>query len=135
MNSKDFLKIVLLSVVIFASSCKQEENTSFDSIDGNWSCSETSSEFGMQQYDVKITRDSQDTTKYYFDNFYQLGSGIKTYGYLDEYSVTIPTQIVDGQTLNGTGEVSGSFKSISLTYTADDGGGVIDNISATYTLQ
>lgn len=135
MKTKDFFKIIVLSVVIFANSCKQEENTNFDTIEGNWSCSETSSEFGTQQYDVKITRDSQDTTKYYFDNFYQLGLGTKAYGYLDEYSVTIPTQILDGQTLNGTGEVSESFKSMTLTYTADDGGGVIDNISATYTLQ
>ena len=104
MKTKDFFKIIVLSVVIFASSCKQDENTNFDSIEGNWSCNENSSEYGTQQYDVKITRDSQDTTKYYFDNFYNLGYGNKAYVFLDEYSVTIPTQIVDGQTLNGTGD-------------------------------
>lgn len=102
-----------------------------------WTCHETSQIFlksikGSSVYTVTFDRDAVNLDKYYIDNFYKLGNGVKVYVLKDGYSITLLKQTVDGFVFEGSGTINDTFDLINMTYTADDSGGVVDHVTAEY---
>jgi hypothetical protein len=135
--------LIFFTVSLLFNSCdpddpvEPEPEDPRDEIIGKWKCSETGDIFGQQNYDVNISKHEQDSSKVYIDNFYFLGDGKYVYAIMTDLSLSIPTQTIenDGHIVSGNGTISSNYKTITLTYTANDGSGEIDNISATYTKQ
>ncbi len=135
-------------VVIVLTACFPE--TTGTTLEGEWSCEETSEiymqgeqgvqgELGMKGmmgttvFPVYIAQDAMNANKYYIDNFYNMGSGSQVTVTLLGRSLNISTQKVQGIDFVGSGTVSADENTIELAYTADDGGGDIDHVTAIYT--
>ncbi len=131
---------LIFGVLVCLNSCVPVSES--QSLEGEWSCHETSEIFlesqkatkGTSIFPVYFAQDVANDNKYYIDNFYQLGDGTQVSILISgERSITIETQTVSGIEFSGSGTIDASFNSIDLTYTADDGGGEIDHVVATYT--
>ena len=125
----------LLFLVFLVQACMPVEGD--PNLSGQWTCTETSEIFmksftGTSVYTVKLNRDAANLDKYYIDNFYKLGSGVTVAVLVYGYTAQIPKQSVNGFVFEGTGVVEADYNLIELTYTADDGGGEVDNVTATY---
>lgn len=104
---------------------------------GSWTCHETSQIFlkgskGTSVYQVTFIRDAVNTDKYYIDNIYKLGNGIKVSVLKNGYAITLPKQSVDGFVFEGAGTINETYDLINMSYTADDGGGQVDHVTAEY---
>lgn len=137
---KQFKPLFVLLSILILSGCIFEPID--QNLEGQWSCTETSEIFmkstntlkGTSIFPVYIAQDATYDNTYYIDNFYQLGSGIQvTIMISGGTTVTIQTQTVSGIEFSGSGTVSGDSNTINLTYTADDGGGQADHVTAKYT--
>ena len=111
-------------------------------LEGQWSCTETSEIFmenetrfkGTTTFPVYIAQDATYDNQYYIDNFYQLGSGVQVEIMVSGgTTITIQSQKVSGITFSGSGTVNAAGNRINLTYTADDGGGEVDHVTSEYT--
>jgi hypothetical protein len=130
------LLFVVISMMLFSASCQKDLLDSTDPRDnivGDWNCSEQGNVFGSMTYPVIITKSVSDTVTVYIDNFYKLGSGIKAYAKMNSMAVSIPSQVVDGYTISGSGTIASNYKTISFSYLVNDGSGEIDHVSAVYT--
>jgi hypothetical protein len=101
------------------------------SIEDTWHCSEESSLFGSQSYLVDISRYEPNSDSIVLDNFYNIGFGKEVIAVVNGQDITIPSQVVDGFTISGTGHIQNSATSISFAYTADIGGEV-DYLTAVF---
>ena len=104
----------------------------FDTIDGVWQVNEDSKDFGYQSYEVMISYSANDSSKIEIKNFYNLGTGIKVIANIIFWDVSIQHS-AGGFSFNGSGVISGDMRQIDLTYTANDGSGSPDNVTATFT--
>jgi len=133
--------LFLLAIVLY--SCQPDNVTpnsddTRDKIVDTWNCSENSTEFGQQAYQVDIAIDPNYSDRVILDNFFGLGTGKDVYAKMSGYQLTIPSQIVtvsqyDKWTFAGSGTISSNYKTISLNYTADNSNGA-KPVTATYTL-
>jgi hypothetical protein len=126
--------VICMTVLLMASCVIEEGNPD---LSGTWTCSETSEIFlkstkGTSIYQVTFTRDAVNQDKYYIDNFYKLGTDVRVSVIKSGYTISLPKQSVNGFVFEGYGEVNDSFNIIQMTYTADDGGGEIDHVTAEY---
>jgi hypothetical protein len=126
----------ILSCILLLNGCFIEEGN--PNLAGSWTCKETSEIFlkstkGTSIYQVTFTRDAVNQDKYYIENFYKLGSDVKVAVIKSGYTIELPKQSVNGFVFEGSGEVDDVFNTINLIYTADDGGGEIDHVTAEYT--
>ncbi len=110
-------------------------------LEGEWTCTETSTIFKNKPVDFKgttifpvyIAQDATYDNKYYIDNFYQLGTGVQaTIKVSGGYTITIESQVVNGIVFSGSGVISSDYNTINISYTADDGGGEVDQVTAEY---
>jgi hypothetical protein len=124
---------LLLLFTMITISCEDDTETDDprDKITDSWKCQEKSAVFGETTYTVDITKSSSDSSMVLIDNFYQLGAGIKVKAKLNGLSLTIAKQTIDGNLITGSGSISSGYKTITWSYTVDDGGGK-DNVTATY---
>lgn len=134
MNTVKNSGLVLAICLLFAGCVPEVGNPN---LAGTWSCTETSQIFlkttkGTSIYQVTLERDAVNTDKYYIDNFYKLGNGVKVSVIKSGYTITLPKQSVDGFVFEGSGTINDTFDLINLSYTADDGGGTIDHVTAEY---
>jgi hypothetical protein len=125
----------VISLILLMAGCAPE--TGDPNLAGSWSCQETSQIFlkgakGTSIYQVTFDRDAVVLDKYQIDNFYKLGNGVKVSIVKNGYFITLPKQSVDGFVFEGSGTVDETFNVINLSYTADDGGGVVDHVTAEY---
>ena len=123
-----------LFIVLFVSLFQACEGfgDNYETLDGVWQVNESSKDFGYQAYEVSISYSGTDSSKIEIRNFYNLGSGIKVLASINIWDVSIQ-QTTGGFTFIGTGVISGNMKQIDLSYTANDGSGSPDNVTATYT--
>jgi len=124
-----------LGICLLVASCTLD--TGNPDLSGSWSCHETSQIFlkntkGTSVYDVTFYRDASKPDEYTISNFYNLGSGIRVTILKDGFSVTLPKQSVDGFVFEGSGTINETTDLISMSYTADDGGGVVDHVTGEY---
>jgi hypothetical protein len=106
-------------------------------LSGTWSCTETSQIFlksakGTSVFDVTFSRDAVNTDKYYLSNFYNMGSGFKVSVIKNSYTITLPKQSVEGIVFEGNGTINETYDLINMNYTADDGGGEVDHVTAEF---
>jgi len=135
MKYAKFLLILPFMALLF-DSCNFEEGN--PDLSGQWTCTETSEIFlksgkGTSVYPVYLSKDADSPNKYNIDNFYRLGSGKKVSILVNGSTVTIPKQSVNAFVFEGSGTVNVDNNLIELTYTADDFGGEIDHVHASYT--
>ena len=131
------IKAIWISLILCTLFTSCELDTDINTLEGSWLCTETSEIFksglkGTSIYPVYIARDTADENVYYFDNFYQLGDAVLVKAMVSGRSITIEKQTVDGIEFVGSGTVNASYDEINLSYTADDGGGEIDHVQASY---
>jgi hypothetical protein len=119
---------ILLLILSGCESLNDEPET----LEGTWNCTENSSIYGYQTYEVKISYLKADSSQIGINNFYNLGSGNRTVANVDIWNLTINSQVIDGFRISGSGTISGDLKRISMTYQVDDGSGTIDHVTATY---
>ena len=67
-------------------------------------------------YSVRISKDNYSNRRIYLNNFY--GANVQVYAYVDYTKITIPSQVVDGYEIEGTGTLHGS--DLSLNYRVKD---------------
>jgi len=140
---RNYLILTLLTIVFIYNSCEELINNELTSseiaqkLEGQWQCNEQSSQFKSTDdyYSVYITLSETDSTKVFISNIYQLGNEIEAYAKIDKQTITIPRQIVDGYTINGSGTISSNLREITWQQYVDDGSGIIDEIDAVYTFQ
>ena len=124
---------------LLVTSCQKTEllsptTDSRDKIVDTWKCSEKSSLSGQtDHYDSNISKSSSDSTVIYISYFYGLGKDVKAYAKMNSLSISIPKQTIEGNEVSGSGTIASNFNTINLTYTVNDFGGKVDNVTAVYT--
>ena len=112
-----------------------------DKITATYDCNETSQIYAKStkdinsHYIVEIDKDTSTTDKVYIANFYNLGIDKDVTASMSGLTITIPTQTTDGIVFKGSGTIASNYKTIEWNYTADDGSGQVDTVTATYTKQ
>ncbi len=127
------VSLIFFSLLSFCSinSCTQDDlGDSRDNLVKTWRCQEQSELFGVQYYDVEISKSDSDELQILMYNFFDRKKDVLAN--LDGNALSIPKQTVDGWDIEGSGEISADLSKISWTFTADDGTGV-QNISAYFT--
>ena len=92
-----------------------------------WTCAEQ----GGMTYPVIITLDSSNSTQILMDNFHYLGAGHKAMAIATTNNLTLPSQELCANTINGSGTLVNANK-ITLLYYVNNHS-TIDTINATYT--
>ncbi|MFH0894257.1 MAG: hypothetical protein V2A54_07465 [Bacteroidota bacterium] len=106
-----------------------------DKFEGNWTCQEfCSSDNTNTTFSVSISTNSTTESEILISNFSLLGAGYSAKGIVSDYNLTIPSQTVSSNTVQGTGTMNTGQNSISLSYTINDGAATF-SYTATYTKQ
>jgi hypothetical protein len=118
------LSAITLTVLLFTiTGCeKTEEDPITDDRDkfiGTWD-GQSNGPGGQRSFNLVITASNSAPDQILMDNF-DGGSGI-VYANVNGNSLAIPSQIVSGETIAGSGNFTGS--TINFTFTIDDGQGV-----------
>lgn len=114
------LTLITVCGVLFFSSCTKDDGTDPDDptaddqtkFKGNWAVSEVSKDFGSSTYNLTIA-DSSNASYVLIAYLYSFRK--KTYATVNGNSMTIPTQIIEGNEVSGNGTLENS-KRISLKY-------------------
>ncbi|HEY4784910.1 MAG TPA: hypothetical protein VIH57_02625 [Bacteroidales bacterium] len=135
----NYVRFLIGSIIFImvAISCQKIDTGSDDPRDnllGKWSCSEDGQIFGHQNYEVEITKSSNDSTKIFISGFYLGNGALEIYANLKNLNLTIPSQTVDGYQISGNGIVSSNYRTINWTYTVISGSET-DHLTAVYTKQ
>ncbi len=131
MNKLAFACLFVLFSGVVLNSCESLEEYGPDSIYDTWYCVENSELFGQTSFYVDLSKHPSEDGKIILDNFYNLGLGKEVIANLSGLSISIPSQVVDGNTIAGSGTIASDYKTINFTYTVDDGGDV-DNVAAQF---
>ncbi len=141
-----FKAIFLLSILVaFFSSCELEDNEidnysddSRDKIVGIWDVVETNQievKSTMENYQVEILNDTSTTSEIIIANFYNIGMNNEAIANMSGLNLSIYSQNIDGFVVNGSGNISSDYETISLDYIVDDGSGDKDTVTAVYSKQ
>jgi len=131
MNKYAFAVLFVLLFGILLNSCESLEDYGPESIYDTWYCIEDSEIYGQTNYYVDLSKHPSEDGKIILDNFYSLGLGLEVIAGLSGLSIVIPSQVVDGNTIAGSGSIASDYKTINFTYTVDDGGEV-DHVTAQF---
>ena len=131
MKKHSFALFCMLLSGMILTSCESLEELGPDSIYDTWYCIETSEIYGQTNYYVDLSQHPSEDGKVILDNFYNLGLGKEVIAELSGSYIAIPSQVVDGNTIAGSGSIASDYKTINFTYTVDDGGGV-DHVTAQF---
>ena len=115
--------LVAISFVAFLASCSQEEDPVPGTDDrqkfyGAWNIDANGSHSGHLAYTIEILADTP-SNAISMKNFDFLGNTFYTYAQVDGNSVNIPSQVVDGNTISGSGSYSNG--QITFSYSSNDG--------------
>ena len=104
----------------FLASCEDPENNNEDEnirakYTGSWSCAEA----GGMTYPVNITEDPSNSAQVLIGNFHYFGTSYKAYAVVTTNNITIPSQELCGNTINGDGTLTGTSR-IELKYYVND---------------
>lgn len=131
---------MLMMLAFLASSCEDllgpETEGDRDLLLDTWKVTEESSPLksGWGVYWVEIEKhpDNHNMVRIYF--FHGLGDDVYAEASLDGSTLTLATQVLQGGwTIQGSGEIMKNWNEIQWTYTADDGSGILDKVTAVYT--
>ena len=106
-----------------------------DKFEGNWVCQENcTSDSTHTTFSVSISSNSSTENEVLIYNFSLLGTGYSARGIVSDFNLTLPSQVVSSNTINGNGTMNSSKNQINLTYSINDGAATF-NYTATYTKQ
>ena len=124
--------IVFIMFLLIA--CKKEQDTDArNGFVGNWLVNENSSLLGQRTYEIRIAKDSINTSQIFIYNFYKIGmydSVLSIVSETQNTAITIPTQTSKNNILEGSGTLNKDV--IAMNYFINDGN-QIDTVSANYT--
>ncbi len=131
--------LVIAAIIALISSCElldEGDDTNLDKLEGEWSVNESSSLFKAptDYYTAYIEPETESSSRYIISNFYDLGFYSSVIAQFGSMRLTISDYTTDdGFIINGTGVISSNYKTIEWEYTVDDGSGIPDEVTATYT--
>jgi hypothetical protein len=107
-----------------------------DNLVDTWKVTEVSSplksELGAYWVEIEKHPDKQNAVMIYF--FHGLGDDVYAEAILSGTTLTLELQeLTGGWTVQGSGEIKKNWNEINWSYTADDGSGMIDQVTAVYT--
>jgi hypothetical protein len=131
------LAATLFGTLMFSSCAKEEEpepetpgtTDPRAAFHGHWYISENSTQTGTATYYVDIT-DSSNAS--FIQLAYLWGTHTKIRATVSGSNLTIPSQVVEGNSFSGAGVLTNSNQ-INMSYWVNQGGGVIDSITAVLT--
>ncbi len=138
----NFIKIqgIMLVLAFLAFSCEDligpDTGGDRDMLVDTWKVTEESNPLksGQGAYWVEIEKhpDNPNMVLIYF--FHGLGDDVYAEASLSGSTLTLDSQVLQGGwTIQGSGEIQKSWNEINWTYTADDGSGVLEQVTAVYT--
>jgi hypothetical protein len=126
---------VLLCAVLFVASCKKDEQEPpastgdpRDKFIATWTCQENSQVNSTSTFSVHISKSTTDSTEILFENLYNYGFNFKPYAQVNGNNFVIPSQVISGNTIQGSGSLTGN-NTINMSYTVNDGS-TVDNATA-----
>ena len=106
-----------------------------EKFEGNWVCQENcSSDSTHTTFSVSISINSTTENEVLIYNFSLLGSGYSARGIVSDYNITLPSQVVSSNTIQGSGTLSSSKTQMNMSYSINDGAATF-NYTATFTKQ
>ena len=128
------VKIAIVFILFLFIACEKEQDTDArNGFVGNWLVNENSSLLGQRTYEIRIAKDSINTSQIYIYNFYKIGMYDSVLSIVSESqntAITIPTQTSKNNILEGSGTLNKDV--IAMNYFINDGN-QIDTVSANYT--
>ena len=128
------VKIAIVFILFLFIACEKEQDTDArNDFIGNWLVNENSSLLGQRTYEIRIAKDSINTSQIYIYNFYKIGMYDSVLSIVSESqntAITIPTQTSKNNILEGSGTLNKDV--IAMNYFINDGN-QIDTVSANYT--
>ena len=126
--------IAIIFILFLFIACEKEQDTdASNDFVGNWLVNENSSLLGQRTYEIRIAKDSINTSQIYIYNFYKIGMYDSVLSIVSESqntAITIPTQTSKNNILEGSGTLNKDV--IAMNYFINDGN-QIDTVSANYT--
>lgn len=121
---KNLFKLTIAIVILNFAACIDDTGIEDpldirDKIEGNWNVNEYSETFKEQNFTVTIQKDAYEEGKILIYNFFNLGTSVSVYAYIEGSKITIPTQTVQENIFEGTGQISSSYEDIDLDYMVD----------------
>jgi hypothetical protein len=125
------LSLALLAGISCLASCDAENegpagNTNTEALIGTWTCNEKSEVFGPSVYEVVISQSPSSSNQIRIEKFYHLNNTFVVVN-ANGNNLTIPQQTASNFSIFGSGAIINQNR-INLDFSADDGGGVIDNV-------
>ena len=121
-TGRKFSKLLCPLIFCLSFSCEPQESTGdYTSIEGIYSCQESSSHSGIRKYFVEVDKVGNADNLYILTNFHNLGDTEFIYAELREGKLYLVNQAINNLSVNGEGPVDQEFRSIELSYTTDDG--------------
>ncbi len=128
------VKIAIVFILFLFIACEKEQDTDArNGFVGNWLVNENSSLLGQRTYEIRIAKDSINTSQIYIYNFYKIGMYDSVLSIVSESqntAIIIPTQTSKNNILEGSGTLNKDV--IAMNYFINDGN-QIDTVSANYT--
>jgi len=139
-TSSKFLQLAFVLMISFLASCAPEtEEEVVADYTGTWTCNETTSNpAATNNFSVRIKKAGSSTSDYKVENFYNLSFNNEAAISIGTSTITIASQTIGSGnsafSASGSGSVNSATK-LTMSYKMDDGSGVVDNCSATFTKQ
>ena len=124
-NKSKLILLIVAGVILTINSCTKDSTSNptvtdnRDALVGTYTDVETRGSTN-QTFNIVVSKSNADNTKILVSNFNLAGSNVFTSMTVNSStSLTIPSQVVSGSTLAGSGTVNGN--KINFTYTDNDG--------------
>ena len=121
-----WILITTLLVGVCTSCNETGPSGDYTSIEGVYTCQESSPHAGLRQYLVEIDKVNDSENLYIIVNFHNIGDTEFLYAELDMETLRITSQIISNIKVDGSGVVSDEFRSIQLNYLTDDGAAILE---------
>ena len=121
------LSLILSLILSLAVSCESNDPPgNYSSIEGIYTCKESSAHTGLRQYPVEIESVKDNKSLYIISNFHNKGVNEFLFAELSGDTLRILHQAITDISVNGKGVVGSDFRSIHLNYVTDDGVTILD---------
>jgi len=125
-SSGNILAGMIITLLLFNSCDQTGPSGDFSSIEGIYTCQESSSHAGVRNYLVEIDQVKDAENLYIISNFHNKGENEFLFAELRQDTLFISYQPISDISVNGKGPVDPDFRSIRLSYVTDDGITILD---------
>lgn len=134
---KAFKFVIIGAMFLLAAECELPDDlglTPAQRLEGTWKVDDGELKSADNWYYVDIQISSLDSNGILIDNFHTLGEGVSIVAEINGMQLTVPNQTVANDwTIEGSAIISSGYDVLNWTYKVDDGSGIWQNYSATYT--